>query len=239
MFGGSSRFADLPAVGDDLVETWSWTDSGWQQLRPASSPPTSRIWDDLLFDPTKNRLTLFGGRIVSNTWVPETWVWGNSNWTEVQSLGAPTFHDFPDDVYEQHRINIRYLDSGAGVIKSVPFRQCCTDLSPNAQSWDGSQWVGDRPASWMPPAAGGGDSFFPPGRYLFTFGGDTCRTGYEKQPVLSDDEAWAWDGTAWTQLHSKTNPPARSTTYLAFDSRQNRVVMFGGYVQGSCGVLAI
>jgi hypothetical protein len=235
MFGGRSQ---LGGQDNDLAETWTWTDSGWRLLQPTTSPPTSSIWNDLLFDPTKNRLTLFGGHVVSNTWVPETWVWENSNWKEVPStIPSPWADTLPVLIqYGERRVSILYTDLSAGVISSVPFRQQLSaghGPSPVAETWNGSSWVGDRPEVWMPATAGGGYSFFPPKRYLVTFGGDTCVSA-SSQMIYADGETWSWDGTVWNHLQPRTNPPARSVTYLAYATAQSRVVMFGGYVQGSC-----
>jgi hypothetical protein len=220
MFGG------WPCWGcDRLTETWSWTDGEWQQLQPAKSPTsTTYLWNDLLFDPVKNRLTLFGSHVQLNsaqpTSVPDTWVWENSTWTEVQSSEAGPFSGC-------HRI--LYTDSGAGAIKSVAFSQTASEspcLSPVAQSWNGSNWTGNQPVHWAPPTASFRNAFFPPKQYLLTVGGDSC--------LGQANETWTWDGAVWNLLHPKTNPPPRDTTYLAYAGAEFKIVMFGGSSNGPC-----
>ncbi len=44
--------------------------------------------------------------------------------------------------------------------------------------------------------------------------------------VTSD--TWEWDGAVWTHLPSTDNPPRRSQFGLAWDSRRQRLVLFGG-----------
>ncbi len=44
-------------------------------------------------------------------------------------------------------------------------------------------------------------------------------------------DTWAFDGAtdSWTQLHPIRSPPARSAASIAYDSKAERVLLFGGY----------
>lgn len=57
---------------------------------------------------------------------------------------------------------------------------------------------------------------------LITFGG--------RSPTISGlaNDTYAWTGTAWTMVPTPTAPSARFRYGLAYDSRRNRVVLFGG-----------
>jgi hypothetical protein len=57
---------------------------------------------------------------------------------------------------------------------------------------------------------------------LITFGG--------RSPTISGlaNDTYAWTGTAWTLVPSPTAPAARFRYGLAYDTRRNRVVLFGG-----------
>ncbi|MCX5746717.1 MAG: hypothetical protein NT062_29945 [Proteobacteria bacterium] len=55
-------------------------------------------------------------------------------------------------------------------------------------------------------------------------------------PNATKLETWAWTGTKWTSL--APGPPLRATPQVATDWRQQRVVLFGGFVEGACGPCA-
>ena len=40
-------------------------------------------------------------------------------------------------------------------------------------------------------------------------------------------DLWSWDGSRWTRL-STNGPPARDDGVIVFDSRRQRLVLFGG-----------
>jgi cysteine-rich repeat protein len=42
-------------------------------------------------------------------------------------------------------------------------------------------------------------------------------------------ETWLWDGTMWTQLAPADSPAGRTDPCIAYDSRRDRVVIFGGF----------
>ena len=53
------------------------------------------------------------------------------------------------------------------------------------------------------------------------FGGDNGTT------YLND--TWTFDGVTWTQIATKTPPPARAAAQMAYDSATHEVVLFGGF----------
>ena len=57
------------------------------------------------------------------------------------------------------------------------------------------------------------------------FGGDTGNAGGRFEVT---DETWLWNGSSWTQASPAASPPARMTHAIAYDSRRERVVLFGG-----------
>jgi len=58
------------------------------------------------------------------------------------------------------------------------------------------------------------------------FGGNEVSPG----PTLGD--TWTSDGTAWTQQHPTTSPPARAEAAMAFDATTGTTVLFGGTPNG-------
>jgi hypothetical protein len=65
------------------------------------------------------------------------------------------------------------------------------------------------------------------------FGGATWNSGCECNDFM--DDTWAWNGTAWKQLHPADSPPARAYAQMAYDRADGEIVLLGG--QGLSGDL--
>ena len=78
-----------------------------------------------------------------------------------------------------------------------------------------------------PPAAGapqlryGGAVTYDQARGVLLFFNGADRAG-------GANETWTWDGTRWTQHHSKLSPAVRSGAMMAYDESRRVAVMFGG-----------
>jgi hypothetical protein len=64
-------------------------------------------------------------------------------------------------------------------------------------------------------------------RVVVLFGGRAGNDAATGVPHASD-ETWLFLGAAWAQRFPATTPPARSAHTMTYDSRNHRVVMFGG-----------
>lgn len=91
LFGGLKAELTDPANERSLrqyydSETWSWdgASSTWTKLSPASSPG-ARQNGRMTFDPTTNRIMLFGG--YAGHFFSDVWYWTGSNW---EVLPEPT-----------------------------------------------------------------------------------------------------------------------------------------------------
>ena len=53
-----------------------------------------------------------------------------------------------------------------------------------------------------------------------------------KQVILfggqTQDQTWAWDGSAWTQVVPATSPSPRTGERMAYDAARHDIVLFGG-----------
>jgi hypothetical protein len=97
-------------------------------------------------------------------------------------------------------------------------------------TWDGTAWTQRHPG--RTPAARGGASmaYDPATRTVVLFGGKTTVSG----PSL--DATWTWNGTAWTEQHPATSPPARHGAGMAYDAATGDIVLFGGKNNGRAGL---
>jgi N-acetylneuraminic acid mutarotase len=67
----------------------------------------------------------------------------------------------------------------------------------------------------------------PVSTHTILFGGTTAVDAGTKLSYELDD-TWDWNGAHWTQLFPATTPPARYAHVMVWDSKRNRIVMFGG-----------
>jgi len=59
------------------------------------------------------------------------------------------------------------------------------------------------------------------------FGGLTATDAGTKVPYELAD-TWDWNGVRWTLLYPLNSPPARAAHAMVYDSKRNRIVLFGG-----------
>jgi hypothetical protein len=87
LFGGDSNGYQF--YGD----TWTYNGVDWVQQQPATLPP-ARCDNGLAFDPTLGRVVMFGGvagpcEDCGEARLNDTWLWGGSNWIQVQTPLTP------------------------------------------------------------------------------------------------------------------------------------------------------
>ena len=73
-----------------------------------------------------------------------------------------------------------------------------------------------------------GMAYDPIRRQVVMFGGNRTTSGGE----FETDETWIWNGFAWQHMLPPISPPARAGVSMAYDATRDRVVMFGGRVDG-------
>ncbi|MEZ5988356.1 MAG: kelch repeat-containing protein [Planctomycetota bacterium] len=91
-------------------------------------------------------------------------------------------------------------------------------------AWDGTDWSLQTTSTYPPRRWFTRFAFDPGSGLCILFGGQT----HNGQQYLELDEAWAWDGKAWTLLAPSLKPPARSAHGLVSDPDGSGLVMFGG-----------
>ena len=90
-------------------------------------------------------------------------------------------------------------------------------------------WTQLTPATSPPPLAGASLAYDAATRTVVLFGGTPFHLGQEGS---DSNETWTWDGATWTRQFPPVSPPIRgwnATNGMVFDSRLNKVVLFGGY----------
>jgi hypothetical protein len=80
-------FGGLAQAGE-LADTWEWDGAAWTNVTPSSGGPGKRTDHALVYDVTRARVLLVGGKEAGTT-LDDTWEWKGSQWTNLTaSAGA-------------------------------------------------------------------------------------------------------------------------------------------------------
>ncbi len=217
----------------------------WREARPSvpGDAPVPRQFAMAAYDdgfspsdlsqsgPRRNRLVLFGGYTFfpapgQSNFLQDTWEWNGSSWSRFSTPAPPPRYS-GSMVFDPVR-NVTLLFGGYG-----PGRVIYHDL----WSWNGQTWT---EVSHAPPSTcAASNTTWPCARYGHTMAFDYARGvvvmhGGHNNPDWEDinylNDTWEWDGTSWARRSTANSPPPRKDSALAYDSRRNVCVLFGGMI---------
>jgi hypothetical protein len=207
--GGTAGVPFSPA------DTWEWDGKVWANRTPASGNITTRLGAAAAYDVARSRVVLFGG-FNGTTYRQDTWEWdGSTNpgtWTNRTQTAPPAPRIYHAMTWDSARSRVLVYGGTSG-----------PDYY-ELWEWDGSTNPGtwtNRPLALPIPAYAtyAGFAYDPLRARAVLFGPSTPTT-------------WEWDGAAGTfadRSPSGSAPGLRNAPAVAFDTRRNRVVMFGGF----------
>lgn len=203
LFGGrAGTFASGTRFGD----TWAWNGSDWQQLAPAHAPNAREL--SCIAEAPGGAL-LFGGYTDAVNLSNETWFWDGADWRH-RALSPPLALSPRAGCGLARRSATQVLlfggDTGAASNDTWSFdlgtgqwTQVATTAAVPAQRSVGLVFDAGRSRVVM---AGGSSSALP--------------------------QTWEFTGSDWQSTAPALEPVGRSRPGLAYDGRQQRVVLFGG-----------
>ena len=196
----------------------------WERLTPVDSIPAARSEAAGVYDPVRDRLLVYGGMIVTDKgYLDGSWdllqlsLGDSMAWRRIDAAGTDHPYDAlsPAAVYDP--IGQRMFLFGGERNGTVPY---VLDLS-GAPSWSGL-WTAREPLR----------------RQRFTALYDASRErvlitgGTESGLDESDVEVLPLSGDPkWSSLGLHPRAPGRSDAITMFDSRRDRMIVFGGEVQ--------
>ena len=200
LFGGS--YKDEP-FGD----TWEYDGIAW--TRRSTWGPAPRVAFGMAYDSARGRVVLHGGsQGVGLTIFEDTWEWDGEKWLRVATTGLPrnSFHKMAYDARRQRVVS--FGGRGAG---------------GETWEWDGRTWA--RVHASGPPARDHHAIAYDAKRgRVVVFGGSSQPGG-----TSYFRDAWAWDGSQWTQLPVGQDISARGgLPGMTYDTRRDRLVLVGG-----------
>lgn len=210
LFGGFQS-STLPRLGD----TWEWNGTTWTQIFPVTSP-SARSGHRMTWDPVRQHVVLFGGRIdgSSNFYLGDTWSYANGVWTQLSTTG-PAAREGGSVTWDPGFAGGRVVIFGG--IGGTGSRN-------DTWTWDGTQWV-QVPTVTAPSQRVFFDVAYSPvlGK-LVLFGGSTGGSA----SATFNAETWVFDRTTWTQLAPTLSPAARNGHVMEWDPVRQKVTLLGG-----------
>jgi hypothetical protein len=192
------------------TETWIYDSNGWQKKYWIVQPPF-RIGATMAFDSGRGVSVLFGGQTINSETLDETWEWNGSTWSRAMATG-PSPRMVAAAAYDTAR-KVVVLFGGMARPGNI--------VNGETWEWDGGTWV-LRSTSGPSPRLGHAMAYDIARGVTVLFGGGDW--GSESM----SGETWEWDGSAWTQRSPARSPSARGLHAMAYDSRRQVTVLFGG-----------
>lgn len=197
LFGGRAG----GPCGTELGDTWEWDGQDWQQMSPASSPPTAGGVQPV-FDSKRNRTWMLVGA--------QMWSWDGTDWM-LNQVAWPGSRSKSHACFDSARgRNVLFGGSAGG--------NPGNNVLGDTWEWDGQQWHAMAPPAPTPDA-----------RELGAMAFDSVRQetilicGYDGSNI---GDTWLWDGITWSEPSGSAGT-IRGIT-MAFDPVRGRAVTFGG-----------
>jgi len=206
LFGGEGQYGKL------FSQTWLWSSSGWH-LQQTASRPSGRAYPAMTYDTRTETVDLFGGFVGgSRQTSAQLWAWSARGWRQLTQHGLPALAE-ASMVYDPVAGEL-LLQGGVASdgIRTV-----------------GQTWVKDGTSStWSSLGTGGpGDRAAAASVYDPSLGGIVAFGGWLNYEADARG-TWLWANSHWSKIATSVAPPERSVAVMAFDDRDNAVILFGG-----------
>src|SRR5437879_3498010 len=209
--------------------------STWTQLFPTGGPPPSRWEHTAVYDPTSNRMTVFGGSSFGPPTDSAVWVLANADglggppsWTQLSPTGGPPSARVEHTSVYDPATNRMIMFAGN---PNAGF--CFGDANDvwvlsNANGLGTSAWTQLSPAGTPPSPRGHHTAVYDPASNRMTVFGGSSPAPSNDVWVLSNANGLGGTPT-WTQLTPTGGPPTARTGHSAvYNSTANRMTIFAG-----------
>lgn len=215
-----------------VMDTWEWDGATWTR-RETAAAPSHRYGHAMAFDPTRGVMTMFGGRLLVDnacTLLADTWDYDGTNWSQATATGpTPRFHSaMTTDPATGHV----FLLGG-----TVTEDNCATGslfAPPNVATAApgvgalGDAWTFDGTAWTSAPAPG----FATAEHQVAPLpSGGLVTVAVYRDAALDRVDTFERTSTGWQprDRYDVIGPPsARSEMAASYDTKRDRVVLFGG-----------
>jgi hypothetical protein len=199
--GGYSMF------GQPSDETHEFDGVEWVRRYPTTSP--SARTTAMTYDAGRGVMLIFGGS-GGGFLLDDTWEWDGTTWTERSPGTRPTAR-LTSLAYDPVR-DVVVMFGGQG--------DNGTNLN-DTWEWDGTTWTEHSPVI-RPPARLGPLTYDPARGRVVLVGGSL----WSGMGVTNLADVWEWDGSAWTQVATPTQPSS-SGTLASYDLARREILRVG------------
>ncbi len=202
-----------------LGDLWAWDGTAWSQLSPGGDALPPRKNFGAVHDPARKRVVVFGGiyggLVVTPTYLGDTWEWDGAAWVERKPTGAlPPPRSGLALAHDAKRGRTVLFGGADG-----------STAYDDTWEWDGTSWQQLSPTT-HPSARFNVQMVYDPDRQRVVLFGGMSLAGQNA------GDLWEWDGQTWTERWpSSKEPLGRGFHALAYDSGRKRVVLYGGAVK--------
>ncbi len=239
LFGGTNITRDSGNNPSSTAnqETWEWSPATgqWTDRTTTASKPDARSGAAMVYDSTRDKLVLFGGRSNTGLNLQDTWEWDGKTgvWTAIDIVrNLPQARAQHAMVFEKSTGKVLLFGGGRsssdrddaplGVALSLGDTW---HYDPATQTWNESQ-PEIAPAARHDHAMAWDSAR---NRAVLFGGSSVAEPG---AAAAGQQDVWEWDpelGTFTERVSSGDTPSARSGHGLAFDVSRKTVVLFGGW----------
>lgn len=196
--------------GSRYGETWEWDGESWRERDVRS--PGSRDHHAMAFDEARGTMVMYGGWDNDKVFRPETWTWDGSVWTKAETSSGPGGLGHLAMAYDRRRQRVVMFGGDA------PDKPATSDT----WEWDGARW--EKVSTAGPEPRTRHRMAYDAARGVTVMFGGQIGTGPSS---IFPRDTWTWDGRTWTRV-AAPGPSPRYMPAMAYDSRRERIVMFGG-----------
>jgi hypothetical protein len=246
MFGGEISNPNM-GTGSPSQETWEWSPitGKWNNRTATGSAPDARSGAAMVYDSTRGKFVLFGGRAGSGYNYEDTWEWDPATgvWTDITAAGShPSARAQHGMVYEKSTGKI--LLFGGGRSDSASYDGSGITVSI------GDTWEFDPTTHVWAAISIATGATSPTARHDFGMVWDSTRkvavlfagmqTDIASASGVPKRDTWEFDPAArtWTERTAVGSKPSERYGHaMAFDGSRGKVVLFGGWDMTSGGSL--
>ncbi|MHC4662177.1 MAG: Kelch repeat-containing protein [Planctomycetota bacterium] len=206
MFGGMG-------TGGVLNDVWRFEGGNWHSVNTANAPG-GRYWGDMIWDPIRDVIILFGGSDGSTASLDETWELDldTNTWTHLDTLSTNPTARVRFNMFYTNRV---VLSGGSGTIGKSAY-------GGTWSFYGDTTWTVNPHDYTSPMRYDMGLATDYEGGYGLLFGGMDAN-----ENVLGD--LWIYLNGTWESLPQGNKPTARSMHGMEYDSNLEKFVLFGGY----------
>src|SRR5437867_4766481 len=194
--------------------------SDWTTMNP-SDAPAGYLNLAMVYDSDADRVIAYGGYDGSDDGSNETWAYDfeSNAWTNLHPAGHPDATQLLRAAYDSGSRQTILFGGLIGTYPNAAYSSGTWGYDFSSNTWTNLSPT-DHPSERRSP----GMTYDAQSARTILFGGLTVSYTY-------DNETWAYDAAQnqWTNMSPGVAPPGRRSPGMAYDSKADRMIMFGGY----------